>query len=45
MAVSSNRQEVTEMWNILIPGLLVALLAFLGARWGVQKFIDSAYEN
>jgi hypothetical protein len=32
------------MWHILIP-MLVVLLSFLGARWGLQKFIDSAYEN
>jgi hypothetical protein len=33
------------MWHILIPSTLVVLLALLGARRGLQKFIDSAYEN
>jgi hypothetical protein len=33
------------MWNILIPSMLIALLALLGARWRLQKFLDSAYEN
>jgi hypothetical protein len=33
------------MWHILIPSMLVVLLSLLGARWGLQKFIDSAYEH
>jgi hypothetical protein len=33
------------MWNILIPSTLIVLLALLGARWRLQKFLDSAYEN
>jgi hypothetical protein len=33
------------MWNILIPGTLVVLFSFLGVRWGLQRFIDGAYEK
>jgi hypothetical protein len=33
------------MWHILIPSTVVVLLAFLGARWRLQKFLDSAYEH
>jgi hypothetical protein len=33
------------MWNILIPITLALLVALLGARRGLQKFLDSAYEN
>ena len=33
------------MWNILIPIALVLIVALLGARWGLQKFLDSAYES
>lgn len=33
------------MWNILIPIALALLVSLLGARWGLQKFLDSAYEN
>jgi hypothetical protein len=41
----SNRQEIAEMWNILVPIALALLVALLGARWGLQKLLDSAYEN
>jgi hypothetical protein len=40
-----NRQEIAEMWNILVPIALALLVALLGARWGLQKLLDSAYEN
>jgi hypothetical protein len=33
------------MWNILIPITLAMLVLLLGARWRLQKFLDSAYEN
>jgi hypothetical protein len=33
------------MWTILIPVTLALLLALLAARWRLQKFLDSAYEN
>jgi hypothetical protein len=33
------------MWNILVPIALALLVALLGARWRLQKFLDSAYEN
>jgi hypothetical protein len=33
------------MWTILIPVTLGLLVALLVARWRLQKFIDSAYEN
>ncbi|MEA2880886.1 MAG: hypothetical protein QOH32_105 [Bradyrhizobium sp.] len=33
------------MWTILIPVTLVLLVALLAARWRLQKFLDSAYEN
>ena len=33
------------MWGILIASTLAVLLALLGLRWGLQKWIDSAYEK
>jgi hypothetical protein len=34
------------MWNILIPtALAVLIIGLLGVRWGLQRFIDSAYER
>ena len=33
------------MWTILIATTLVLLIALLAARWSLQKFFDSAYEN
>jgi|GraSoiStandDraft_43_1057313.scaffolds.fasta_scaffold5980114_1 hypothetical protein len=33
------------MWNILIPSALLVVLLALGARWRLQKFLDSAYEH
>ena len=32
------------MWTILIPSMLIVLVV-LAARWRLQKFLDSAYEN
>jgi hypothetical protein len=45
MAAQSNRGEITEMWNILILSALFVFLALLGARWSLQKLIDSGFEN
>jgi hypothetical protein len=33
------------MWNILIPSALFAFVALLGARWSLQKLIDSGFEH
>jgi hypothetical protein len=45
MAARSNREEITAMWNILIPSALFVFLALLGARWSLQRFIDSGFEH
>jgi hypothetical protein len=46
MATSSNRQETSEMWNILIPITFALLLAFtLSALWGMQNLVDCPYDN
>jgi hypothetical protein len=33
------------MWTFLITTTLALLIALLAARWSLQKFLDSAYEN
>jgi hypothetical protein len=40
-----NRQEISKMWNILIP-IMFALLPFtLTALWGMQNLIDRPYDT
>jgi hypothetical protein len=45
MVVIVESPEIAEMWNVLILSALVLVLVLLGARWGLQRFIDSAYEK
>ena len=45
MTAGLNRQEITEMWNILLP-IMFAVLAFaMAALWGMQNLIDCPYDT